>query len=186
MLVAVVAFALVVAACGGSSSSGKATDTTAPSSGSTPAGGTTHVAKTASADPSESAKMVCAEEAVKDINTVLSENAKVSTPTWVDHVYSCDYVYPEGKMSLHVKEVSSPEETTAYYNSLADKYGKKQDLQGLGDGAFVTKNGNVVVRKDYKVLLIDVSGLPKNFAGDTSENDAINVAATIMGCWTGA
>jgi len=187
MLVSVVGFALLVAACGGSSSSGKATtDTTTPSGGTTPTGGTTHVAKTATADPSESAKMVCAKEAVDEINTVLAENAKVSTPTWVDHVYSCDYVYPEGKMSLHVKEVSSPDETTAYYNSLADKYGKKQDLQGLGDGAFVTKNGNVVVRKDFKVLLIDVSALPKNFAGDTSENDAINVAATIMGCWTGA
>lgn len=176
-----VAFLLVLAACGGSSSSGKATtDTT------TPAGGTTHIAKAASADPSISAKMVCAKEAVDDINTVLAENAKVSTPTWVDHVYSCDYVYPEGKLTLHVKEVSSPEETEAYYNSLVDKYGKKQELQGLGDGAFVTKDGNVVVRKDYKILLIDVSKLPKNFAGDTSENDAINVAATIMGCWVGA
>jgi hypothetical protein len=180
-LVFCVAFALLVAACGGGgSSSAKTTEST------TPAGGTVHVAKVATADPSASAKMVCATEAVNEINTVLSENAKVSTPTWVDHIYSCDYVYPEGKMGLHVKELSSTEETDAYYNSLAQKYGKKQDLQGLGQGAFVTKNGNVVVRKDYKVLLIDVSGLPKNFAGDTSENDAINVAATIMGCWTGA
>jgi hypothetical protein len=174
-------FALLLAACGGSSKSGTGSTGTT-----TPSGGTTHVAKTATADPSESAKMVCAKEAVNEINTVLAENAKVSTPTWVDHVYSCDYVYPAGKMTLHVKEVSSPEETDAYYNGLAQKYGKKQDLQGLGQGAFVTKDGNVVVRKDYKVLLIDVSKLPKNFAGDTSENDAINVAATIMGCWTGA
>jgi hypothetical protein len=175
-----VVFALVLAACGGSSSSGKSTDTT------TPPGGTTHIAKAASADPSVSAKMVCAKEAVDDINTVMSVNATVSKPTWVDHVYSCDYVYTEGRMGLHVKEVSSTEETDAYYNSLVDKYGKKQDLAGLGDGAFVTKDGNVVVRKDFKILFIDVSKLPKNFAGDTSENDAINVAATIMGCWVGA
>jgi len=33
-----------------------------------------------------------------------------------------------------------------------------------------------------------VQDLPKQFGSppDTRENDAINVAATIMGCWTGA
>ena len=59
---------------------------------------------------------------------------------------------------------------------------------GLGQGAFVTTNGSVVVRKDYKVLLVDTSGLPDRF-GPFSANrakTAIDVGVTVLGCWTGA
>ncbi len=50
------------------------------------------------------------------------------------------------------------------------------------------KDGSVVVRKDYKVLLIDVTKLPPQFGvPPASRGDvAINVAETIMGCWSGA
>ena len=37
----------------------------------------------------------------------------------------------------------------------------KDNLFGLGQGAFVAKNDDVVVRKDYKVLLVDVKNVPK-------------------------
>ena len=173
----VLGLALVLAACGGGSSKSQSTSPTTVG----------HVAKVAAADPSESAKMICAPEAAKDIEQVLGVKAQVTTPTWVDHVYACDYVYPNGTMKLSVKEMSTPEETTAYFDSLAQKYGKAQDIQ-FGQGAFTTKNGSTVVRKDYKVLLVDTTKLPANFGvpPDTRENVGINVASTIMGCWTGA
>jgi len=41
------------------------------------------------------------------------EPTEVSTPTWVDHVYSCQYVYPSGVMPVSVKELSSRAETSA-------------------------------------------------------------------------
>ena len=38
-----------------------------------------------------------------------------------------------------------------------------RDLESLGQGAFQTTNGSVVVRKDWKVLLVDDTGLPAQF-----------------------
>lgn len=154
---------------------------------------TVHVAKQASNTPSVSAKMICEKEAINDIYQQATGVKTIAPikPTWTDHVYSCAYVYPNGAvMRLSVKELSSPEETTAYYDSLAQKLDKvkDQDALGIGQGAFTTKDGSLVVRKDYKVLTVDVSKLPKSFGvpPDTRENVAINVGVTIMGCWTGA
>jgi hypothetical protein len=174
----------VAAGCGGSSKSG-----TPKSSGPTTTSGG-HVAKVASANPSKSAKMICEAEARQDIadSAIGFDVVQPLKPVWEDHVYSCDYVYKNGAtMKLSVKELSSQEETDAYYKELEQKLGNKTPQYGLGQGAFVTDNGSVVVRKDYKVLVVDVSKLPAQFGDppDTRSNDAINVGVTIMGCWTG-
>jgi hypothetical protein len=181
----VIVFGLVLAACGGSSSSGKAA-ATGPST-------TAHVAKVASDKPSVSAQMICATEAAKEIEDAATgvPTIKPLKPVWDKntHIYSCDYVYPHGAvMNLSVKEMSSPEETTAYFNELAQKLGKVRDQYSIGQGAFTTKNGDLVVRKDYKVLLVDVSKLPASFGvpPDTRANVAQNVGGAIMSCWTGA
>ncbi len=65
--------------------------------------------------------------------------------------------------------------------------GDPQQLNGLGQGAFRTSRGDVVVRKDWKVLLVDVSGLPSQFGvPPTSATDvAFTVADIILGCWEG-
>ena len=66
------------------------------------------------------------------------------------------------------------------------KYGAVQDLK-IGQGASLLRNGNLVVRKDYKALLVDVTGIPANMIPAMKRSDvAINVAAVIMSCWTGA
>jgi hypothetical protein len=177
---------LLLAACG---SSGKAaTPTTTVPPGPT---SSDHVAVPVSANPSKSAKMICEDEAQQDIYDQATgvKTTSVTTPTWNDHVYSCDYIYPGGvKIGLSVKELSNDAETTAYFDSLATKLDKKQDIKSLGQPAFQTKDGSIVVRKDYKVLTIDVSKLPGQFGvPPASRGDvAINVGATIMGCWTGA
>jgi hypothetical protein len=180
---------IVLAACGGSSSSGKPAASGATGGGS---GTTVHVAKVASATPSKSAQMICEPEAVKEIADGATgvETIKKVKGTWdeTNHIYSCDYVYPNGAvMKLSVKEMSSVDETTAYFNQLGQQLGHVKDQYGVGQGAFVTNNGSLVVRKDYKVLLIDVSKLPANFGvpPDTRQHVAVNVGATIMTCWTG-
>jgi hypothetical protein len=192
MLVPVtISLVLLVAACGGSSKpTAQGSGTTAPTS---PSGPTTtvHVAKQASNAPSISAKMICETAAKNDIYQSATGVKTIAAfkPTWVDHVYSCDYDYPGGvKMTLSVKEVSSTDETTAYFDSLAAKLGKTKEIPGLGQGAFQVRDGSVVVRKDFKILLIDVTKLPAQFGvpSDTRADVAINVAETIMGCWTGA
>jgi hypothetical protein len=151
---------------------------------------TVHVAQPARAAPSASAKMICAHETQTELAAVLGvHTTQPVVPTWTDHLYSCRYTYNNAVMMLSVKELSNKTETDGYFTSLAHRLGQTQRPQALDRGAFfTTKNLSVVVRKDYKVLLVDISGLPAQFgAPPYSRADiAIKVAATIMDCWTGA
>jgi hypothetical protein len=183
-----IALMLLLASCGGSSGNSATPTTTAPGSSTAT---TAHVAEPVSANPSKSAKMICETEAQKDIYESATgvKTTSITTPTWTDHVYSCDYTYPGGvKVGLSVKELSNEAETTAYFDSLATSMKKTKDIPGVGQGAFQNADGSVVVRKDYKVLTIDVSKLPAQFGVPAAPRGdvAINIGATIMSCWTGA
>jgi hypothetical protein len=131
--------------------------------------------------------MVCAHDAVTEIDSALGEKAQVSEPTWVDHRYSCRYAYPSGSMEVSVKELSSWAQTKQYFDSLATSLGKSRNLAGLGQGAFQTTDGSVVVRKDWKVLEVDSTDLPPEFGiPPTSSGDvAVTVGDVILGCWAG-
>jgi hypothetical protein len=163
---------LVGAGCSGGSSA-----TTSSTRAPEPAGPT----------PSPISVMVCGREAVKEIDSALGETAAVSRPSWIDHRYACRYDYPAGSMEVSVKELSSWTETKEYFDSLASTMGKSRDLSGLGQGAFQTTNGSVVVRKDWKVLVVETSGLPTQFGvPPTSSGDvAVTVGDVILGCWSG-
>ena len=123
--------------------------------------------------------------------SALGERATVTTPTWTDHRYACTYTYPEahptGSFEVSVKELSSWAGTTTYYDGLAARLGKARDLESLGQGAFQTTDGSVVVRKDWKVLLVDNAGLPPQFGipPTSSAAVAVTVADVILGCWAG-
>ncbi len=137
--------------------------------------------------PSPIALMVCRSKAQREFNEVLGVRATVSDRTWVDHKYSCRYGYPDGSFELSVKELSSWNQTLTYFHGLGAQLGDTQSLGNLGQGAFRTSGGDVVVRKDWKVLLVDVSGLPPQFGvPPTSATDvAFTVADLILGCWDG-
>jgi hypothetical protein len=139
--------------------------------------------------PSVSARMVCQKEGQVEIAAALGVKARVAAPTWnrQQHLYSCTYVYPNGKIVLSVKEMSSAAETTAYFDGITKKFGTGSQLIGLGQGAWVLKNSDVVVRKDYKVLFVNVAGIPAQFQPLLRRSDAsISVASVIMGCWSGS
>ena len=174
---------VALGACGSSSPPKASTKTT---TGATPV-----TYQPAGVNPSKSAKMVCTSEVEGDIAEALDVKAtKMTKPTWMDHVYSCAFVYPKGSFVLSTKELVSEKTTTDYFNSLKQKLGFKANLYGLGQGAFVAKNDDVVVRKDYKVLHVDVKNVPKGasaFAPAMIRPDvATNIAAVIMSCWVGA
>jgi hypothetical protein len=137
--------------------------------------------------PSKVSKEVCKSDAPHDVGEALGEKPTVTAPTWVNHLYSCTYKYPNAKMTLTVKELSNPRQTTAYFNSLGARLGVARKLNFLGQGAFQTTNGSVVVRKDYKVLLVDDTGLPAKFGTPptTPGNIAVTVADVVLGCWAG-
>jgi hypothetical protein len=174
-LVSVVA-ALGLSACASSSPTANAPSTsTAPSRASTVS------------VISAATRMVCGADGQEDLSSTLG--AKTTRPVvarWIDNEYSCVYGYAEGTMRLAVKQLPDEPTTRRYFETLVTRLGKRQALQGLGDGAFTTTNNSVVVRKDTKVLTVDVQNLPAKFGNpaDTPANVAISVAATIMGCWT--
>lgn len=179
---------IVIAAAGvllflrGSSSTTRPTGAAAPTA-------VRHIARPAGPNPSASAQMVCAPEAQKELTTALGVTATtVTTPTWVDHVYSCNYAYPTGVIAVSVKELSSRADTTAYFESLRARLGQSERLKSVAQGAFVTKDGSLVLRKDYKVLLVDTSSLPVPFGSGFSTHSQVSVGVgiTVLGCWTGA
>lgn len=137
--------------------------------------------------PSPIALMVCRPKAQSEISKVLGVTASVSDRTWVGHKYSCRYGYPNGSFQLSVKELSSWPQTLAYFHGLGAQMGDAQTLGNLGQGAFRTSGGDVVVRKDWKVLVVDISGLPSRFGvPPTSATDvAYTLADLILGCWDG-
>ena len=115
------------------------------------------------------------------------KEASVTRPTWRDHLYSCAYVYPQGKIVLSVKELVNAAKTTTYFDAILQRYGVTERLPGYGQAAWMLRNNDVVVRKDYKVLFVDVQGLPEQFTANATRADAARgIAAVVMGCWTGA
>jgi hypothetical protein len=157
----------------------------------TTATATTRAPLPAGATPSAISREVCSRDAQTEMASALGETATVSTPVWTDHRYSCTYAYPHsaptGSYKVSVTELSSWKETYAYYDGLASTMGKVRDLEALGQGAFQSTDGSVVVRKDWKVLVIDNTGLPPQFGvPPTSSGDvSVTVADVILGCWAG-
>ncbi len=132
--------------------------------------------------------MVCAEKTQSELANVLGVSPQQPvSPTWADHQYTCRFAYSSGQLVLTVKELSSWSETLSYFHGLGSQLGDTGSLSGLGQGAFTTQNGSVVARKDWKVLLVDISGLPAQFGvpATSSADVADTVADVIMGCWAG-
>jgi hypothetical protein len=154
-----------------------------------PQNATVQAPEPARATPSVSAKMICAPKTQNEIAGAIGvHTTQPVVPTWTNHLYSCRYTYHKSFMVLSVKELSNQTQTNAYFTSIAHRLGQSQRPSPIYRGAFfTTKNRSAVVRKDYKVLLVDITGLPAHF-GAPAENRAdvaIKVAATIMDCWTG-
>jgi hypothetical protein len=139
--------------------------------------------------PSASALQVCSpDDGQPDIAGALGVTpTRVEQPTWVDHLYSCRYVYPDGSFTLSVKELPDDPTTIAYLDELVGKLGKVAPLDGIGEVAFYTRNRSIVARKDNKVLLVDVSALPPQFGKPPAPPASVSrtVATVIMGCWSG-
>ncbi len=178
---ALLTFGVLLASCGSSTTAG----TGGPTGATLDYG---HVPAAAGATPSKSAQMICKASTQTELAYALGVPTVAAVhPTWVDHLYSCRYVYRNGVMVLSVKEMSSQAQTTAFYDAYKQSLGDTAPITGLGQGGFVTRDGSVVIRKDYKVLYVDVAGLPAQF-GDpatTSADVAITVADVVMACWDG-
>jgi hypothetical protein len=169
-------FALPFAACG-------------PAAESTTAAGTGAAARTLQqTQPSASALMICADEAQGEIaGAVGAQTTEPVSPTWSNQTYSCRYVYPDGQLVLSVKELADKAATDRDFSAQAQQLGRRRPLHHIGDDGFVASNDSVVIRKDNKVLSVDVTNLPQSFGNPpiTREDVAFDVASVIMDCWIG-
>ncbi len=130
--------------------------------------------------------MVCKAKAQAEIADALGEHSRsVTTPVWSDHLYSCRYVYPQGTITLSIKELSSWTQTYSYFDGLKQEYGDVHAIADLGQGAFITPKGWVAVRKDWKVLFVS-SHLTGSLNGNSASGSAAEVVAVvILDCWSG-
>jgi hypothetical protein len=132
--------------------------------------------------------MVCSADGQSDIAAALGVRTSAPvTPTWTDDLYSCVYQYPSGDMVVSVKELSDLASTTAYYTTVEQGLGAGEAIAGLGQGAYQGAGGSIVVRKDNKVLRVDVAALPARVGTPLIDRTeaAVRVAIVVMGCWSG-
>lgn len=139
--------------------------------------------------PSVSARMICRHESVAAIasQSVGEPTVTAPTATWSHHRYTCTYRYTDGTMVLWVQELPSLAATTAYMAGVARARGDAQRIANVGQGSFATTDGSTVSRKDNKVLVVDVHGLPATFGTPpVSRADiALSVTQLIFACWRG-
>ena len=112
----------------------------------------------------------------------------MTAPTWIDHTYSCRYVYADGTFVLSVKELDDRAQTLQYFAALGTQLGRLPDSTALGPDSFLTSNGSLVLRKDTKVLLVDVSHLPAQFGQPPAPPSQVSqaIGGAVLSCWTGA
>jgi hypothetical protein len=138
--------------------------------------------------PPHTATMVCGDEIKTKVKQVLDLPAEPGThATWAAPAYTCTYALPMGPMTLTVKVL--PDKARAGAQLAADQAATRgaQPLAGLGERAFGTPVGTVVVLKDNQLLTVDTTHLPEVFgANDQKRTDlAYEVASDVLGCWTG-
>lgn len=158
---------------------------------SAPPSGTAAAATGASAatGPSEQARMVCEPEAQDDIAVVLGVQPTTVGPfQYADGSSTCRYTYPQAGFTLVVQDLPDPAATTAAFEALAGQLGRVGQLDLTGPGsAFTTTGGSMVLRKDTKVLLVDVTDLPATFGNPAvpRAQAALLITKAVLGCWTG-
>jgi hypothetical protein len=138
--------------------------------------------------PSPTAAMICGDEVVGDVTAALSLSSRPATQaTWTDHVYTCRYSLPTGPLVLAVKE--SPDRASAadYFGGQQQQLGETTAISGLGERAYQTATGTVVVLKDALTLVVDATALPEVVGDNGQRREALadQVASIVMGCWTG-
>ena len=143
---------------------------------------------TASADgPPDKAAMVCGEEIVGEVGSILHlGGAPHTSATWSHDVYTCTYDLPMGQLVLSVHVADSDARAQTYFADQRAEQPQAEDLVGLGEKAFQAADGTVTVVKDDMTLTVDATALPETFGDNGQKRSAFafEVASQVMGCWT--
>ena len=138
--------------------------------------------------PSATAAMICGDDVVGDVSRALALPAPPSVrSTWADQLFTCDYALPMGPLVLSVQESPDPAAAGQFFEAQRGRLGETAPAAGLGEHAYATPTGTVVVVKDAMTLTVDATGLPEVFGDNGQRRDdfADEVASIVLGCWTG-
>jgi hypothetical protein len=202
LAVTLAAVPLLLAACGGGSSS--AGSEHVMSDGSTMSGSSmpgmsaspdgampAHEAGSAgSGRPSETASMICDSEIRDTVRRVFQlSRAPVGLHSWSHRTYSCTYPLVHGDLRMSVKDLDTAGPGRAWFDMLRGRLAGASPIAGLanfGFPAFETPQGDVVFIKDHTTLWVDATrvtaaDLPQ---GTDAQDAAYGVAAAVIACWT--
>ena len=144
----------------------------------------------ASNTPPEAAKMLCTEDVRGEVVAAALGVASVPAPesSWADHVYTCTYALPMGRLVLAVTVTPGSDPARAALQAMRGQLGATQEEPGLGEQAYSAPGGTVIAVKDNMVLRVDATGMPDGLgaAHEGRLDFARVVAAGVFTCWTGA
>jgi hypothetical protein len=138
-------------------------------------------------EPPASAAMICDADIKSKVREALSLAGPPSTEWgWSNGVYTCDYQLPMGRMGLQVTVLAGASQARTTFDADQARTPGALPLAGLGERAYGTEDGTVLVLKDNQILVVDTTRLPQEFGanGQRRTDLAYEVASDVMGCWT--
>src|SRR4051794_40775794 len=137
-------------AAGEADSAGASTDAHAHTAAGHPPGHATTAAQDA---PPELAAMVCDGDVADGIAGSLSVDGALPTDsTWADGVFTCTYDLPYGPLVLRVNVSDDDAGAQAFFAARRAELPDAEELIGLGEQAYGTPAGTLVVVKDDMTL----------------------------------
>ena len=140
----------------------------------------------AAATADDLTKMICEDEVRQELKAALGvDTPQAPKASWSDPTFTCVYAYDTGTFTMTVRQFADRAATDAYFTARRDEQPQRRDLQGLGEAAYAAPDGSVSFRKDTKVMLVDVSGLPTTFGKPPIDRAkvALTIVATVLQCW---
>lgn len=141
-------------------------------------------------EPAASTVMVCGPQIQTALTTILGLSTPPPTTTsWTDHLYTCTYQLPAGRLVLSVKESPDTASAQGYFDALRARLGPTvplTGLAGLGQPGYETPTGTVVILKDNTTLQTDATALTGTIGqhGQSPADLAYEVTSDILACWT--
>jgi hypothetical protein len=180
-----VAAALLLAGCAASSATPASTATTPAVAAAVESAAAEQYARDI---PPTAAQMICSDEIRGEVADALNL-ASVPAPAsaWADHVYTCTYVLPVGRLVLSVGVSPSTTAAGDRLDELRGRLAAAAEEPGLGQRAYSSAPGMVIAVKDNMMLTVDATGLPDDLGAiQESRLDLARVIASgVFDCWTG-
>ncbi|MBT2538464.1 hypothetical protein [Arthrobacter sp. ISL-69] len=144
---------------------------------------------TAPEGPSDAALMVCGDQPMDRLTSILDlKEAPHTINTWADSTFTCIYHLQEGELKISAQEASNQATALTYFNAmqaLAKDAKPIKGLANLGFPAYETTDGSAVFQKDNFILHVNASDLPATLGPENITRNALayQLSTTILACW---